>query len=72
MMKNCHLSKGDNIMSKQEAFNEYDMLKGNINRMFVTNNCEEFQKMYEFALKRLERIYDYNYHRLVDDELPFK
>ena len=27
--------------------------------------------MHEFAQKRLERIYDYNYHRLVDDELPF-
>lgn len=60
------------MMTKQEIFKEYDLLKGNINRMFVTNNCEEFQRMYEFAQKRLERIYDYNYHRLVDEELPFK
>lgn len=59
-------------MTKQQASNEYDLLKGNINRMFVTNNCEEFEEMCVFAHKRLLRIIDYNYHRLVDDELPFE
>lgn len=59
-------------MTKQEAILEYDSLKGNINRIFVTDNCEEFEQMSRFAFKRLERIIDYNYHRLVDDELPFK
>lgn len=51
-------------MDYQEVHNEYDMLKGNINRMFLTDNAAELVKMYEFAQERLERIYVYHYERL--------
>ena len=31
------------------------MLKGNVNRMFLTDEVAELVKMYEFAQKRLEK-----------------
>ncbi len=40
------------------------MLKGNVNRMFLTDEVAELVKMYEFAQKRLEKIYEYHYGRL--------
>ena len=43
---------------------EYDMLKGNINRMFVTDDIKELACMHEFAKKRLEELYEYHYARL--------
>ena len=39
-------------MNLQETHNEYDMLKGNVNRMFLTDEVAELVKMYEFAQKR--------------------
>lgn len=51
-------------MNLRETHNEYDMLKGNVNRMFLTDEVAELVKMYEFAQKRLERIYEYHYARL--------
>ncbi len=51
-------------MDYQEVHNEYDMLKGNINRMFLTDDAAELVKMYEFAQKRLERIRDYHVKRI--------
>ncbi len=41
-------------MNVQEAYIEYDMLKGNINRMFVTDDIKELARMHEFAKNRLE------------------
>ena len=37
--------------------NEHDMLNGNINRMFVTDDYGEFEAMYSFAKSRLETLY---------------
>mgnify|MGYP001025873739 CR=1 FL=1 len=51
-------------MELQETRNEYDMLKGNVNRMFLTEEVAELVKMYEYAQKRLEKIYEYHYERL--------
>lgn len=51
-------------MNLQETHNEYDMLKGNVNSMFLTDEVAELVKMYEFAQKRLEKIYEYHYGRL--------
>ena len=51
-------------MDLREAHNEYDVLKGNVNRMFLTDEVAELVKMYEFAQKRLEKIYEYHYGRL--------
>lgn len=44
-------------MTYKELMSEADMLKGNINRMMVTNDKDELMNMYSFALKRLEKIY---------------
>lgn len=46
--------------------NEYDMLKGNINRMFVSDDIDEVISMYEFAKKRLERIFSANHERVLE------
>lgn len=46
-------------MDEQEARNELDMLRGNLNRMFLTDDVRELLVMYEFAKKRLERICEY-------------
>ena len=39
------------------AENEFDMLRGNINRMFICDTQKEFEKMYGWAKHRLEVIY---------------
>ena len=47
-------------MTQQEynkLSNEHDMLNGNINRMFVTDDYGEFEAMYSFAKSRIEKIY---------------
>lgn len=36
---------------------EADMLQGNINRMLVTKDPKELQKMYEIAEYRLQKIH---------------
>lgn len=51
-------------MDYLEVRDEYNMLKGNINRMFLTDDAAELVKMYEFAQKRLERIFDYHVKRI--------
>lgn len=51
-------------MDYLEVRDEYNMLKGNINRMFLTDDAAELVKMYEFAQKRLERIHDYHVKRI--------
>lgn len=48
----------------QKIWNEEDMLKGNINRMCVTDDLEEFERMFEFAKKRILTIYTINLFRL--------
>lgn len=50
------LQGGDN-MTHKELMNEADMLQGNINRMMVTDDKDELLNMFNFALKRLEKIY---------------
>ena len=51
-------------MTEKEAHVEYDLLKGDINRMFVTDDVKELQVEHEYAMKRIERIYDYHFTRL--------
>lgn len=51
-------------MDEKEVHNEYDMLRGNMNRMFLTDDVAELVKMYEYAQKRIEKIYEYHYARL--------
>lgn len=44
-------------MAHKELMNEADMLKGNINRMMVTDDKDELLNMYTTALRRLEKIF---------------
>ena len=53
-----------NQMTEKEAHVEYDLLKGDINRMFVTDDVKELHVEHEYAKKRIERIYDYHCARL--------
>jgi hypothetical protein len=47
--------------------NEEDMLKGNINRMCVTDSLKELFSMYDFAMKRISTIYNINLKKFLDD-----
>lgn len=55
-------------MNRQELEIEIDMLKGNINRMCVTDDDAELESMQQWAKKRIDRIYSYNYQRLRERE----
>ena len=50
------------ITNYNELRNERDTLDGNINRMCVTKDEEEMERMYAFAKLRLDEIKDnYDY-----------
>lgn len=51
-------------MTRQEMLIETDMLQGNLNRMCVTKDAEELERMYETAKRRLEKIYEFNKNRI--------
>lgn len=51
-------------MTEKEVNVEYDLLKGDINRMFITDDVVELNIEYEYAKKRIERIHDYHFARL--------
>ena len=53
-------------MTIKEMNYEYDSLIGNINRMCVTDDLSEMIDMYEYAEKRLDKIYQYNKDRLLN------
>lgn len=52
----------------QTASNDYDMLKGCINRMFVTDDKEELPRLYGGAIYYLGQIYRYGENRLQTKE----
>ena len=54
---------GDKLLN-----NETNMLAGNINKMCLTNKLEELEKMYEFAKRRLDLIFEYKKYILENDE----
>lgn len=51
-------------MNAQMAKNESKMLDGNICRMFVTNDSEELIKMYDTAIRRLNKLLEYHQNRI--------
>ena len=51
-------------MTQQKLMNECDMLRGNINRMMVTDDHEELLTMFAYAHKRLGDIYWENKKRI--------
>lgn len=52
------------MLDYQDASNEYDMLKGCVNRMFVTHDKEELPRLRQGALYHLGLIYQYGVDRL--------
>ena len=53
---------------RKELNNEIDMLKGNINRMCVTDDISELSKMYQVAQKRIDKIHSMNLDRFIKEE----
>lgn len=53
-------------MDIQEANRQHELLNGNINRMFLTYNYDELNRMYLFAKKRLDDFYTHNYNRIMN------
>lgn len=54
------------IRNREEMLGEVDMLRGNINRICVSDDVEEISQMYHFALTRLEELMKYNVRRVVE------
>ena len=54
------------INNYNELNNEINMLDGNINRMCLVDNMKELDYMYQFALLRIKKIYEYNLNRVLD------
>lgn len=52
------------LKNYDDLSNEINMLKGNINRMCVTSETDELERMYDFAKRRLDEIYTYNKSRV--------
>lgn len=48
------------IKSRKEMYGDIDMLQGNISRMCVTHDKNEFDSNYQWALYRLRRIKGFN------------
>ena len=51
-------------MAKSEQSEDFYMLKGNINRMMLTDDKEELYEQYCWARARLETIYRENSKRI--------
>ena len=47
------------IKNRQELYFNIDMLEGQVNRISVTRDIEELNKLYDFALKNLKAMYDF-------------
>lgn len=54
------------IRNREEMLGEIDMLRGNINRICVSDDVEEISQMYHYALTRLEEIMKYNVRQVVE------
>lgn len=52
---------------KKRAFNEYEMLKGSVNRMFLEDTKKDLQERYQYAKIYLEHIYEYNLRRIKEE-----
>lgn len=59
--------EGDDTTRETADF-AYDMLKGNMNRMYVTDDSEELMRMYQAAIHNIDIIRKYNTKRLAEKE----
>lgn len=55
---------------RQEIDNEMDMIKGNLNRMCVTDDADELLTMYAYASIRLHDILKANKNRIFREKYP--
>lgn len=55
-------------MIQKDLLIECDMLKGNINRMMVTDDSKELEYMYNYALRRFNRIYNARRKELAENK----
>lgn len=53
------------MSSYQEARNYYDLLKGCVNRIFVTDDIDELPRLYSGAMHHFSCIYQYGCDRLI-------
>ena len=53
-------------MNIKDVRNEAEMLRKNINRMFLTDDPAELLEMYEVQKWRIEKIYKYHHARLCE------
>jgi hypothetical protein len=53
------------IELKNKISNEYDLLRGNMNRMCVTDDFDELEHMVYFAMRRIHQLEDLNRERLL-------
>ncbi len=51
-------------MNEKEVHNEYDLLVGEMNRMFLTDDAAELEALHKYARKRVDRIHDYHVTRI--------
>ncbi len=48
----------------QRMYNEYDMLKGCVNRLFITDDQEELPRMRDGAKLYIDRLFELGMERL--------
>jgi hypothetical protein len=51
-------------MTEQELCFMIDSLRGNINRMAVTNEISELKSMFNWAMFRIKSLYDYREEKI--------
>lgn len=54
-------------MKRQQIENAYDMLRGCMNRMCITDDVYEFESLYKSADIYLKQLFELNKKRLFED-----
>lgn len=60
------------ILNYQDLRNERNMLDGNLNRLMVTENMEELERMVRFAKIRIDNIVEYRKKKIKEIDLVRK
>lgn len=60
------------ILNYQDLKNERNMLDGNLNRLMVTENMEELERMVRFAKIRIDNIVEYRKKKIKEIDLVRK
>lgn len=60
------------ILNYRDLRNERNMLDGNLNRLMVTENMEELERMVRFAKIRIDNIVEYRKKKIKEIDLVRK